>query len=420
MTDLALALFVTAIDWVQFLAIQGTIVLVVVLSLTWFARKLRPATRHTVMLSSIVSLFAAYVATRSAPVQIVEEETRSMSQHADPNLLARYPLIDPAAFNRTVEIDIKPDGTKQKIVRFEADGVNAIPPQHDPRNFSHNGIDSPEHSQSDHSFAGWFKAFDFVDLFTVCFLGGAAYFSLQLLFGFIASRSIVRKTRPVLRHEVPVAIYDLAGRFTELRIHQTQQIMPYVYGVFRKRIILPTDFLERSELQQHTIVAHEAAHAKRWDTFVNLAMSMAKIFMWVHPLFWIINHKLKMDAEKAADELAVNSSDGPITYAESLLEIVKGLVPPRQVIKPASAYFAAQGSLESRIKHILGTNQSGGKRNFLRCQMIGGVFGISMFALSVICSTHFRAGSDTRSYLESDNPTGFVSYQVEEEYSIIE
>ena len=90
MNALALALFVTAIDWIQFLAIQGTIVLFVVLSLTWLARKLRPATRHTIMVSAIVAFFASFVVTGCVPVQMVEEETRTLAQHADPNLLARY------------------------------------------------------------------------------------------------------------------------------------------------------------------------------------------------------------------------------------------------------------------------------------------------------------------------------------------
>ena len=329
-------------------------------------------------------------------------------------------MIDPAAFSRTIEIDIKPDGTKQKIVRFEADGVNSIPPQRGTQEPPDTALDTPASKHSERSNVRWFKDFEILALFSVVFLCGAAYFALQLFFGFIASRSIIQKTRPVLRNEIPLAIYDLAGSHVELRIHQTRQVMPFVYGIFRKRIILPSDFLERPELQQLTIVAHEAAHAKRWDTLINLAISIAKIFMWVHPLFWIINHKIKLDAEKAADELAVNSSAGPISYAESLLEIVKGLVPPRHFIKPASAYFAAQGSLESRIKHILGLNQPDGKRAKLHRQMIGGVFGVSMFALSVICSTQFRAGSETRRYLENDKSTGFVSYEVEEEYSIVE
>lgn len=115
-------------------------------------------------------------------------------------------------------------------------------------------------------------------------------------------------------------------------------LSPAVYGVFRPRILLPRTVIEGlSGEQLSAVIAHELAHVKRGDTWVNWLQLLLGIAYFFHPLVWYANRKMRMEREQACDDLTLVTlglnRDG---YAQSLVSVaervsVAALFTPAQV-----------------------------------------------------------------------------------------
>lgn len=83
---------------------------------------------------------------------------------------------------------------------------------------------------------------------------------------------------------------------------QTDAIGPVVIGVFAPRIVVPSDFEQRYDEEQRTLVlAHERCHLRRGDLPVNLLACALRCTFWFHPLVHLAAARLRQDQELACD-----------------------------------------------------------------------------------------------------------------------
>jgi beta-lactamase regulating signal transducer with metallopeptidase domain len=77
---------------------------------------------------------------------------------------------------------------------------------------------------------------------------------------------------------------------------------------------MPVDLLE-------ALLAHELAHIKRHDYFVNLIQSAIEIVLFYHPSVWAISRRIRIEREQIADDLAVDMLGQPHKLAQALSQL---------------------------------------------------------------------------------------------------
>ena len=121
---------------------------------------------------------------------------------------------------------------------------------------------------------------------------------------------------------------------------------PFVIGVFRPRIYLPSTLAEN---EQKYIVMHEKYHIKRLDHIVKLIAFAGLTLHWFNPFVWLCFDLLCKDMEMSCDEAVVNrlGCDIKADYSNSLLN----LATDRYIFAGAPLAFG-EGDTSQRITNI--------------------------------------------------------------------
>ncbi|HEV7691994.1 MAG TPA: M56 family metallopeptidase, partial [Hyphomonadaceae bacterium] len=97
---------------------------------------------------------------------------------------------------------------------------------------------------------------------------------------------------------------------------------PAVIGVFRPRIITPSDFDMRfDESEKRVILTHETIHLARQDARINALVALIRCICWYNPLVHIGAHCMRIDQELACDAAVVERHPkARRLYADALLK----------------------------------------------------------------------------------------------------
>jgi TonB family protein len=147
----------------------------------------------------------------------------------------------------------------------------------------------------------------------IAYLAGVVLFAVRLMAGFVMTRRLLRGARPI----------D-AG--VGARIAESDQVrVPVTIGLRRMRVLLPIGWREWPAEKMKAVLAHELAHARRFDPAIGFVAAVNKCIFWFHPLAWWLERRLAVLAEHVADDagLAVSADSG--SYARVLLEVAAGM-----------------------------------------------------------------------------------------------
>ena len=122
---------------------------------------------------------------------------------------------------------------------------------------------------------------------------------------------------------------------------------PFVMGVFRPKIYLPSAL---SEQEQTYILLHEQHHIRRGDHIVKVLAFIALCIHWFNPLVWVAFVLSSKDMEMSCDEAVVKKLGEGIRadYSASLLSLATG----RRIIAGTPLAFG-EGDTKSRIRNLL-------------------------------------------------------------------
>jgi hypothetical protein len=98
------------------------------------------------------------------------------------------------------------------------------------------------------------------------------------------------------------------------------------------------------------LLAHELAHVRRHDYLVNLLQSAIEILLFYHPAVWWLSHRIRIERELIADDLAASALDEPRRLALALSELDLFQLSPPQL---APGAIGEKGKLMSRIKRLV-------------------------------------------------------------------
>ena len=135
---------------------------------------------------------------------------------------------------------------------------------------------------------------------------------------------------------------------------------PVTAGWWRPVILLPTSLASGMPVELlEALLAHELAHIARHDYLVNLAQGVIEIVLFYHPAVWWLSHRIRLEREQVADDLAATVLGEPRRLALALSELdrlqflASQLAPTSQLGTSHFAHAAHGGNLMNRIKRLV-------------------------------------------------------------------
>jgi beta-lactamase regulating signal transducer with metallopeptidase domain len=148
----------------------------------------------------------------------------------------------------------------------------------------------------------------------------------RLVIGAVLLRRVVRKGTALddseWRHPLLEAADRLALERLPRLVMSDRLPMPFACGVLDPAIVLPTGATEWDDRRRRAVLFHELAHLSRYDLIGNALGQLACAVYWFHPLVWVAARKLRVESERAADDLVLGVGTRASEYADHLLQIV--------------------------------------------------------------------------------------------------
>lgn len=186
--------------------------------------------------------------------------------------------------------------------------------------------------------------------------GVAADESIQSMIHNLAERAGIRRT-------IRVLMSSLAE-------------VPSVVGWMRPVVLLPAAVVVGLTPQQlEALIAHELAHVRRHDYFVNILQMVVETLLFYHPVVWWVSARIRYERELCCDDLAVRSCGDVMSYARALAQLER-----LRAAGPTLAMGSANGPLLHRIQRLLGRGRVEYGPSKLMCG-VGLVIGILTLGL---------------------------------------
>ncbi len=183
----------------------------------------------------------------------------------------------------------------------------------------------------------------------------AAGLCAWLVYGFVSVRRIAARGRALTGRDWTTPLYEIADRLgidEAPRLVRSDAVkMPFASGLFGATIVLPAESDDWNAERRSAVLMHELAHIRRRDLLGHTLGRVACALYWFHPLVWTAARRLRIESERACDDLALTCGLQATNYAEHLLDIVSGIRHPHT---PAAAIpMAHRREFEGRMLAIL-------------------------------------------------------------------
>lgn len=177
---------------------------------------------------------------------------------------------------------------------------------------------------------------------------GVALLLSRLLIGFVHSRRLIQRARPIellASDDVPQ---------TSHRIMESEHVrVPLTLGLWRPVIVLPVHWHTWDASVMQMALAHEAEHVRRRDTWVSLAATLNAGLYWFHPVAWLLQWHIAELAEHACDDEVIRTTGQRIAYAQILVDMASRLSSGEARYQPIGICMAAKPMVEERVNRIL-------------------------------------------------------------------
>jgi uncharacterized protein (TIGR03435 family) len=127
-------------------------------------------------------------------------------------------------------------------------------------------------------------------------------------------------------------------------------------GVVRPMIVFPMDARAWPDADVRRAVTHELEHVRRGDWVTMCVARAVCAVYWFHPLVWIANRQLGVNAERACDDAVLRDSQA-FGYADQLVALAERSSADTR--RPLLA-MANRGELSTRVNAVLNARQQRG------------------------------------------------------------
>lgn len=208
---------------------------------------------------------------------------------------------------------------------------------------------------------------------------GVMLLSLRSAGGFLVIERLRRKESTPVSQELLELCLALQRRIGLTRVVRYCECVhldaPAVAGWIRPVMFLPmTALTGLSAAQLEAVIAHELAHIRRFDAFVNLFQIVVETLLYYHPAVWWLGKQIRTERENCCDDEAVALCGSPVNYARALAHLAEWQAAPRL------AMAVNHGPVTARVARLLGANERAG--TFRRASFSAAVLGLSAALLA--------------------------------------
>jgi beta-lactamase regulating signal transducer with metallopeptidase domain len=132
-------------------------------------------------------------------------------------------------------------------------------------------------------------------------------------------------------------------------------VMPLTWGWLGPKVLLPLDAEEWPDERRRIVLLHELAHVKRWDCLTQSITRAVCALYWFNPLAWIAARQMRVERERACDDLVLNGGCKASDYAGHLVEIATTF---RRAPQGAGIAMARSSNLEQRVTAIVDVSRA--------------------------------------------------------------
>jgi beta-lactamase regulating signal transducer with metallopeptidase domain/thiol-disulfide isomerase/thioredoxin len=243
--------------------------------------------------------------------------------------------------------------------------------------------------------------------FLVIWIIGVVIQSVRLLIGFVG----IHRWR---LHLVPLPEW-LAQRTASLskglgigcfsRVFMSSSVIQVMaVGYLRPIVLLPAAMVMQMQPEMlEAVIAHELAHIRRFDLWVNLVQRIIETLLFYHPAVWWLSSCLRSERELCCDELAVRATGERLTYASALESVVRAKLITKQ---PTFAVGLNQDNkpILQRVRHILGFVPTRRNHPFWLAGAIAVIF-LTVLAIStmLVLATKTRSGANSETVMTANS-----------------
>ena len=338
---------------------QGVAIAACLALALYLLRRISPELRYHLCLFALLACLATPIFTYGR----LSTPSNSSLKVADTSILATRPLANPIPSKGALSLE----GTGWSAAPIEQEAIRSAPR---------------------HTFRPLGRSFRLEPilpwLVVIWFLGVTAL-SLRLAFGL----RLLRRLRNSYTERVPDTVSAAMRRLSqtlEIKGSVTVKLsklvdVPLVVGYLKPLILIPTSSLSGlTPAQLELILAHELAHIRRGDAFVNLLQHVIETLLFFNPAVWWISNQICQEREYSCDQAAIAACNSTAhDYAKTLSQL-------NQTRTHTPSLAANGGSLLKRILKLLNKPLSPNPAHYLA--------GFSLVVMSFVVASLALAQSE--------------------------
>lgn len=235
-----------------------------------------------------------------------------------------------------------------------------------------------------------------IPVFEALWAAGATFLLARLVLAWDRASRLAAEAAPGGTFEgLPVLVTGAAG-------------VAFTWGVRRPAIVLPGESREWTHDHLEAVLAHERAHAVRWDNLWNLAIRIVCAVYWPLPLVWLAARRAFLECERACDDRVLGRGAVPSRYASWLVGMARAAAPAPVAALPA----ITRSSLEQRVHAILAPGCS------RRELTIAAALAVALLAAAVTAPLAAMQSAERKVYkIGKDVKAPVLLHKVEPKYS---
>jgi beta-lactamase regulating signal transducer with metallopeptidase domain len=130
------------------------------------------------------------------------------------------------------------------------------------------------------------------------------------------------------------------------------EAMPMTWGWKNPVVLLPASFTRWDRERRDMTLSHELAHVRRADWLTQTLAQVAGAVYWFHPLVWLALDRLRIEADRACDDMVLRAGVKPSGYAGHLVQAAREF--RSAGLRPWVAIAMAHpSSLNHRVQYVL-------------------------------------------------------------------
>ena len=187
----------------------------------------------------------------------------------------------------------------------------------------------------------------------LCWFIGVGILTLRLTAGVIRVRKWRKSAIQASPRDVQTMFAALLRRMNirlPVKLLESSHVaVPMVIGWIKPAVLLPPSLISNLSTDElESILAHELAHIRRLDPFVNVMQLIVETLLFYHPAVWWVSRQIRVERENCCDDVAVSVCGSPVLFARALTRLEEARISETRLVLSAN-----HGSLLRRIQRLV-------------------------------------------------------------------